>query len=236
MNKAWVVAQKELAGYFRSPLAYIILVITISIFNVFFFMIIDQNREASLRDMFRLMEFLFVFIVPLLTMKAFAEEKTSGTMEFLLTAPVRKVTIVWGKYLGSLLFFTILILLTTSYYFIIEAYAQPDRAAIWTGYFGIWLEGALFLAIGLMASSWTRSQTAAAIGAYAIIFMLYFAFSFAQYTDGITEAVIRYLSTMTHLENFIAGVVNISDFVYYVSGIAVCLFLTRIFIDTNLWE
>ncbi len=77
MNKVWTITKKELAAYFKAPIAYIILVITISIFNIFFFLIIDSNQEATLRDVFKIMEFLFVFIVPLLTMKTFAEEKAS---------------------------------------------------------------------------------------------------------------------------------------------------------------
>src|SRR3989338_7863244 len=112
MKKTLIIAFKEFETYFKSPGAYIILVITISIFNMFFFLIIDQNREASLRDVFKLMEFLFVFIIPLLTMRILAEEKRSGTIEFLMTSPVSNTSIVLGKYLGSLIFLTIIIALT----------------------------------------------------------------------------------------------------------------------------
>jgi len=178
MSKVFTIAQKELAGYFRSPLAYIILVITISVFNIFFFMIIDQNREASLKDIFLVMEFMFVFLVPLLTMRLFAEEKSSGTMEFLMTTPTTNTTIVLGKYLGSLGFFSLIILLTSVYYFIIEYYASPERMASLGGYLGIWLEGAMFLSVGMLASSWTKSQTIAAMTSYVILFLLYFSMSF----------------------------------------------------------
>ena len=80
MNKILAIAQKELKAYFKSPIAYIVLIITISVFNVFFFLIVNENREAALSDVFQVMEFLFIFIVPLLTMKIFSEEKSSGTM------------------------------------------------------------------------------------------------------------------------------------------------------------
>jgi len=109
LSKALTITKKEMAAYFKSPIAYIILIVTVSVFNMFFFIIIDTNREATLRDVFKIMEFLFVFIVPLLTMKAFAEEKASGTMEFLMTTPTTNTSIVLGKYWGSLIFFIIAI-------------------------------------------------------------------------------------------------------------------------------
>ncbi len=115
MSKIIAIAKKELKTYFKSPIAYIVLIITISIFNIFFFLIIDENREASLRDVFKVMEFLFIFIVPLLTMKIFAEEKSRGTMEFLMTTPTTNTSIVLGKYLGSLIFFTLIAAMTVSY-------------------------------------------------------------------------------------------------------------------------
>ena len=119
MNKVIIIAKKELAAYFKSPIAYIILILTISIFNIFFFMIIDENREVSLRDVFKVMEFMFVFLAPLLTMKIFSEEKSTGTMEFLMTSPTTNTAIVLGKYLGSLIFFSLLLIMTAVYYLII---------------------------------------------------------------------------------------------------------------------
>ncbi len=236
MYKVWAIAKKELSAYFKSPIAYILLVITISVFNVFFFMIIDGNQEATLRDIFKVMEFLFVFIIPLLTMKTFAEEKAAGTMEFLMTTPTTNTAIVFGKYLGSLIFFTLIIVLTSLYYGLIEFFAAPDRMAVLSGYLGIWLEGAMFIAIGLLISSLTRSQIIAAICSYLILFMLYFSVSFIQYTQGSFEGLIRYISTASHAENFAVGLITTSDLVYYLSGILFCLVLTRISIENRLWR
>lgn len=236
MNKIWAIANKELAAYFKSPIAYIILVITIAIFNIFFFMIIDSNAEATLRDVFKVMEFLFVFIIPLLTMKTFAEEKAAGTMEFLMTTPTTNTQIVFGKFLGSFIFFTLIVALTLAYYFIMEAFGAPDRAAVLTGYLGVWLEGAMFIAIGLLVSSLTRSQIVAAIGSYIILFLLYFSISFIQYTEGATEAFVRYLSTSSHSENFSVGLITASDLMYYIGSILFCLVLTRLSIENRLWR
>ena len=236
MSKIITIAKKELKTYFRSPIAYIVLIITISIFNIFFFLIIDENKEASLHDVFKVMEFLFIFIVPLLTMKIFAEEKFSGTMEFLMTTPTTNTAIVLGKYLGSLMFFTLILGMTLSYYFIIEFFSSPDRLTIAAGYIGIWLEGALFIAIGMLTSSGTKNQIIAAISSYMILFLLYFSISFIKYFSGAAESLVRYVGTWSHSENFIVGLISTADLVYYLSGILVCIILTRLSIENRLWR
>lgn len=236
MNKVFVIAQKELKAYFKSPIAYIILISTISIFNIFFFLIIDRNQEASLRDVFRVMEFLFIFIVPLLTMKTFSEEKSSGSMEFLMTTPTTNTEIVLGKYLGSLIFLTLIIGITSSYYFIIEFFGQPQVWVVLAGYVGIWLEGALFVAIGILTSSWTKNQIIAAMSSYVILFLLYFSISFLKYFSGIAEVLIRYIGTWSHAENFTVGLITVADLVYYLSGIIICLVFTRLSIENRLWR
>ena len=236
MRKIFAIAKKELKTYFKSPIAYIVLVITVTIFNIFFFLIVDENREASLRDVFKVMEFLFIFIVPLLTMKIFAEEKSSGTMEFLMTTPTTNTAIVLGKYLGSLMFFTLIMGMTLSYYFIIEFFAQPDRLTTLLGYLGVWLEGALFIAIGMLTSSWTKNQIIAAISSYVILFLLYFSITFMKYFSGPLEFLIRYVGTWSHAENFMIGLVTTADLIYFLSGIFICMILTRLSIENRLWR
>jgi ABC-2 type transport system permease protein len=236
MNKIIALTKKELHSYFASPIAYIILIATLSLFNILFFMIIDQNREVSLRDIFQLMEFMFIFIIPLLTMKLFAEEKSNGTMEFLLTAPLTPTMITLGKYFSVLIFYSLLIALTGAYYFIVEFYGDPDPYSILSGYIGIWLEGALFIAVGLLTSSWTRNQIIAAMTSYLILFSLYFSVTFTKYFTGFAENFLNQLSTRTHLENFAIGIISPSDIVYYLTGILLCLVLTRISIDQRLWQ
>ncbi len=236
MDKIFFIAKKELMTYFKSPVAYIILIITIALFNIFFFMIIDQNREASLRDVFQVMEFMFVFLAPLLTMGVFSEEKSTGTMEFLMTAPLTNTAIVLGKYLGVLFFFSIMLSMTFVYYGIIEYFGTPDRLTTLTGYLGVWLEGAFFLAIGVMTSSWTRNQIVSAMTSYVILFLIYFSITFTKYFSGSAEIIIRQISTWSHLENFAVGIITIGDLVYYLSGIFICIVLTRLSIENRLWR
>ncbi|MCK5493329.1 MAG: ABC transporter permease subunit [Candidatus Omnitrophica bacterium] len=234
MNKIFSIAKKELAGLFKSPMAYIILILTISIFNIFFFILVDENREATLRDIFKVMEFLFIFIIPILTMKIFSEEKSTGTMEFLMTTPTTNTAIVLGKYLGSLIFVSLIIGITTIYYFIIEYFGQPDRIEILMGYIGVWLEVAFFVSVGMLTSSWTRNQILSAISSYVILFLLYFSINFVKYFEGSAEIFIQYLSTMSHSENFGIGLITIGDLVYYLSGIFICIVLTRLSIENRL--
>lgn len=236
MNKIIAIARKELAAYFKSPTAAIVLVITISAFNIFFYMIIGDNREASLRDVFKVMEFLFVFIVPILTMGIFSEEKRAGTMEFLMTTPTTNTEIVLGKYLGSLAFFTVIVGFTLIYYPIIEFFGSPDLAVMLSGYAGIWLEGALFVAVGMLASSWTRSPIVAAISSYAILFSLFFSTAFTKYLSGSAESLVRYAGTASHAQNFAVGLVTPGDLVYFLSGILACVLLARLSIENRLWQ
>jgi ABC-2 type transport system permease protein len=234
MDKVYFIAKKELMTYFKSPIAYITLVLSISVFNVFFFLIIDQNREVSLRDVFHVMEFMFLFLVPIMTMRLFSEEKASGTMEFLMTAPVSNIAIVLGKYIGVLVFFSVLVSLTLIYYAIIEFFGSPDRLTIMSGYVGVWLEGAFFIAVGMMTSSWTHNQIVAAMMSYVILFLLYFMVNFSKYFSGPGETLIQYMSTLTHLEHFIVGVINVGDVVYYLSGIFICIVFTLSSIENRL--
>ncbi|MFT5812612.1 MAG: ABC-2 type transport system permease protein [Psychroserpens sp.] len=236
MNKIIALTKKELHSYFSSPVAYIIIIACLSLFNILFYMLIEQNREVSLRDIFQVMEFMFIFIIPLLTMKLFAEEKANGTMEFLLTAPLTPGMIVLGKYFSMLIFYSLLIGVTSVYYFIVDYYAEPDPYSILSGYVGIWLEGAFFIAVGLLTSSWTRNQIIAAMTSYLILFSLYFSISFTKYFTGFAESFFTKLSTRTHLENFAIGVITASDVIYYLAGIVLCLVLTCLSINHRLWQ
>ncbi len=151
-----------------------------------------------------------------------------------MTSPLTNTAIVLGKYIGVLALFSILILMTFVYYGVIEYYGNPDRMTILAGYVGIWLEGAFFIAIGMMASSWTRNQIIAAMVTYALLFSQYFATGFAKYFSAPTELFIQQLSAMNHLANFAVGIVTVGDITYFLSGILICIVLTRLSIENRL--
>jgi ABC-2 type transport system permease protein len=236
MNKIFAISKKELTSFFNSPTATIVLVVTISSFNVFFYLIIGERKEASLHEVFKVMEFFFIFIIPILTMGVFSEEKRSGTMEFLMTTPTTNTEIVIGKFLGSLGFFTVLMGITLVYYPIIEFFGSPDRLAMLSGYVGLWLEGALFIAIGLLASSLTHSQLIAAIVSYAILFTLYFSTVFTKFLSESSEDLLTAFTTASHSQNFAVGLITPGDLTYYLAGIAACIFLARVHIENRSLE
>jgi ABC-2 type transport system permease protein len=122
------------------------------------------------------------------------------------------------------------------YYGIIACFGHPDHMTIFMGYLGIWLEGAFFIAVGMMTSAWTRNQIVAAITSYAILFLIYFSISFIKYFSGSAEGLIRFISPWSHLENFSSGMISAGDIVYYLSGILLCIILTRLSIDNRLWR
>ena len=182
------------------------------------------------------MEFLFLFIIPLLTMRIFAEERSAGTIELLMTSPLTNTAIVLGKYLGALAFFSVIVGITSVYYGIIQVFGHPDRLTVFMGYAGVWLEGAFFIAVGIMTSSWTGNQIVAAMTSYAILFLVYLSIGFMKTLHGPLEALVRQLSTWTHLENFASGIITGGDIVYYLAGIAVCIALTRVSIENRMWR
>ena len=236
MSKIFAIASKELKSYFGSFLPYLVFILTVSTFNIFFYIIIDDNQEATLRDIFKVMEFLFVFLVPLITMKSFSEENALGTMEFLLTTPTRPSQIVWGKFLGSYVFFVMMASVTLVYYGITAFFGKGDFGASAVGFIGILLEGALFIAIGLWASSLTRSQTVAAMVSYLVLFLLYFSMALTKYAGVLGEKIIHQFGTFSHLDNMSSGLVNVSDIAYYISVIILCLLWTHWNIDKRLWR
>ena len=227
MNKIFAIVGREWKDYFGSAIAYVTLFLTISIFNIFFYLLIDQGGEASMREIFQVMEFMFVFLVPLLTMRTLAQERSTGTFEFLLTSPVSHTQIILGKYFGALSYVSLILVLTLPYWVILSVFSQPDHAAILTGYVGLGLELALFVAIGVLCSSLTRHQILAAVATYVVLFLLFFSVVVKEYfSDGMQE-VVRLLSVWGHSENFIAGIFSTYDCVYFLSGIVFILILTR---------
>jgi ABC-2 type transport system permease protein len=210
-----------------SPVAGVVLFVTAGIFNVFFFLLVDQEGEAGLRDIFKVMEFIFIFIIPLLTMKVFAEERSSGTFELLMTAPLGPAALISGKFLAVLGFYAGILVLTIPYYIVLELYSAPDRAAIISGYIGMLGEGALFIAIGMAMSALTRNQIIAAITTYVILFLLYFSMSFLKFLPPAVAGTVRYIGVWSHSESVQAGVINSMDIIYVVSLTVFFLVATR---------
>ena len=228
MRNVLTIAGKELRSYFTSPMAYVLVVFYLGIIGYIFiavFLLMPQAQTEHLRDLIGSMLFLTLFIIPMLTMGLFAQERASGTMELLMTRPVRDWEVVVGKFLAIVSLFASVIIISLSYPVILEVVAKVDWAMILTGYFGLLLAGAAFAALGIFASSLTSNQIAAAIIA---VFMLLFLWLIGTLSYSVSQSlgdVLKHLSVLENYQDFSKGIIDTKNIIYFLSLIFVSLFL-----------
>ena len=247
MKTFFTLWRKELASYFLSPIAYVMMIFFLLVMGVSFSLLVSvmASGPAGMTIMKELFSSIFFWIAmlmvaPLLTMRLFAEEKRSGTMETLMTAPVTDTAVVLAKYAGAMTFFTILWLPTSSYAFILRAFspltAPVDLGPMLGGYVGAFLVGAMYLAIGLFCSSMTNNQIVAAIMCFAIICVVFFA-GFIPYLT--RSELLRnfggYISSISHMLDFSRGAVDTRPVVFYLTVSALMVFATIKVIESRKW-
>jgi ABC-2 type transport system permease protein len=169
-------------------------------------------------------------------MRTYSEEKRSGTIELLLTSPVTDFQIIMGKFLGVLALYGVMLLVTVVHIGVLFVYGSPEWQSILSGYLGLFLLGATFLAVGLFISSTTKNQIVAGVLTFAVLLLLWISSWFGESAPPTVQSVLRYLSVVEHLDDFSKGVVDTSHLVYYVSFIAFALFLTAKSVDTERWR
>jgi ABC-2 type transport system permease protein len=249
------VFKKELRLYFGSPVAYVVFTFFLLISGWFFSQIFLFYSDASMRSfmqpqmgqnlnvvdnvmrpLFTNMSVVLLFFIPMLTMRLFAEEKKSGTIELLLTYPVRDGEVLAGKYLAALALYLILLALTLLYPGLVAYFTRVEWGPILTGYLGLVLTGAVFLAVGVLISSLTENQIVAGFGTFGVLLLFWVVGWGAELAGGQTRTVLQYLSIGDHLEGFTRGLVDTKDLVYYVTGVALALFLTLRSLDSKRWK
>jgi ABC-2 type transport system permease protein len=236
MHNIWAIARRELYAYFVSPIAYVIGGLFLLISGFLFSLILNFSSEATMRPLFGNLSVIFLFAVPFLTMRLLAEEARSGTLELLLTAPVRDSELVLGKFLGALLLVLAILACTAIYPAILLLAGNPDRGPILAGYLGIVLQAAAFLAIGLFASSLTQNQIIAAMLTFVILLLLWLSDALGNYTGGRIGDLFRFLSITRHLDEFPRGIIDTRHIVYFLSVIAAALFLTVQSVQSRRWR
>ena len=236
MSKILAVAGRELRGYFASPLAYVVAAFFMLVAGYFFSLILFHTKQASLQPLFSNLTVIFLLITPALTMRLLADERKSGTIELLMTSPITDRDLVLGKYLSAVLFLAFLLGLTLVYPVILSFVGQPDWATIATGYLGIFLLGASFMAIGVFASSVTANMIIAAMVTFALSLVIWLLPSAGQMFGGVAADVMSYLSVINHQENLGRGVVDTTDLLFYISFIIAFLFLTIRSVETYHWR
>jgi ABC-2 type transport system permease protein len=246
VRAVWATFLRELRAYFFSPLAYVVLFFLLVANGVIFAIIVgylnDPMAPAGRPFDYFFNNFVFwamqLFGAPVLTMRLLAEERRSGSIEVLMTAPVTENQVVVGKYLGALTFYIFLWLPTVLYGVILESYTDVDWGPVAAGYLGLVLIGALFLSIGLFASSLTRNQLIAAIITFALLLLLVLGVALLGNlvdTPWLSDTL-AYLNTLDHQEELSHGIVDTRRLVLYVSGTVFFLFLTARTLENNKWS
>ena len=259
MRNCWAVFHREIRSYFTSPIAYAVMAGFLLIAGYFFYAILSSFLQyalrasmqaqyyqmappsvnvnnLALRPFFYNVAIIMVFAVPLITMRLVAEEKKSGTMELLLTSPIRSTEFILGKYFAAFVLYAVMVACTFFYQLILFAHGSPEFGQVFTSYAGLFLLGGAFIAVGIFISTLTENQIVA--GFITVILLLFFwvigwASDFAGSTLG---SILGYLSLTTHFDEFAQGVIDMKNIILYLSFIVFFLFLTLMSMESARWR
>ena len=247
------IAGKELRSYFASPMGYIIIGLFALLFGAFFWVYLNGFAEQSqrmamggggsvnvnewlIRGVLHNVAIIILFIMPMVTMRTYAEEKRSGTIELLLTSPITDLQIILGKFLGAMGLFCAMLLVTAIDIAILFRLGNPELKPVLTGYLGLLLLGACFLSVGLLISSLTKNQLVAGGLTFAVFLLLWIINWFADSVGPTGRTIVEFLSITEHLDDFTKGILDTKHIIYYLSFITFGLFLTAKSVDSERWR
>ncbi|GAB4321446.1 MAG: ABC transporter permease [Candidatus Zixiibacteriota bacterium] len=237
LANTWTFTVKELRGFFSSAVAYVVLTLFLLIAGWFFASGLFLVGQADMRDLFSVViPLIFLFFIPALTMRLIAEEKKSGTIELLVTMPIRDIEIVLGKYLAAVILVATALVLTFAYPLTISILGDPDSGALIGGYLGLLLMGAAYVAIGMFTSGLTQNQIIAFIIGFVIVFGFFMLDKVLIFFPGAVASVLEYASVTYHFQNLARGVIDSRDVVYYLSLIVLFLFLAVRTLEARKWR
>jgi len=227
--------QKELRSYFNSPVAYIVIVVFLTILGWFFSSNLFLMNLSSVRIVFELTPFLLLVFSPAITMRLISEEKKTGTLELLMTKPVREYEIVLGKFLAAFMLYVITLLPTLIYAIAVASVGTLDYGSVIGGYIGLLLVGAVFTSVSVFGSAITENQVVAFIVSFLIVFTLLMIDRIVPYAPGMLATVLEFLSIDFHFNNIARGVLDSRDLLYYFSVIGFTLFLGTVALQKRRW-
>ena len=236
MRNAWLIARRELGSYFTSPVAYAVTAVWLLIVGYFFALILYYSREATMRYLFHNVTFFLLLMGPALTMRLVAEERKSGTIELLLTSPVRDGEVIAGKFIAALTLWALMLAVTLVYPALLRAFGNPDPGPIATGYLGLLLLGSAILALGVVASTLTSNQIIAALVAFALGLLFWLSEALQDVLSGALGSFFSYLSLSSHFYDFPKGVVDTKDVIFYLSITVAALFLATRLLETRRYQ
>jgi ABC-2 type transport system permease protein len=192
--------------------------------------------EFVVRGLLSNVSVIGLFLIPMMTMRSFAEEKRSGTIELLVTSPLHDWEIILGKWMGAMVMYAALLGLVAINLGTLYAYGTPSWQPMLVGFLGLLLQGGAFLAIGIFISSTTKNQIVAGVASFCVFLLLWVLDWVTAFNDSAVTKVIGYISVISHFESFAKGVIDTKDVVYYVTMIALGLFLTARSMDSMRWR
>jgi ABC-2 type transport system permease protein len=254
MSSVLLICQKELKSYFASPIAYLLM----AFFGLVFGFVLYRSTGDVMRFSFQMQmqgqsmpmnlnqqiispllgfaSTISLFLIPMITMRLFAEEKRSGTIELLLTSPITDLQIILGKWLGAMLLYLCILLMSMVNLALLFAWGKPDIRPVLVAYLGLVLQGGCLLAIGAFISNTTRNQIVAGGVTFFVCLLLYLLNWFTSFDSGPVWSALNYLSIVTHFDNFAKGVVETKDVIFYITMIFFALFITSRSMESLRWR
>lgn len=260
MKGILAIYRREMGSYFVSPIAYIVIGAFLVAAGLVFYIILSSVMLFAAQAAARQQEgvpadidvpvqvirsfvgfvgtYVLPILTPMLTMGIYAEERKRGTMEMLMTSPITELQIVIGKYLASLSFLCLMLAPTLLYYLIVGMYSDPALPwrIVWSGYLGLFLLGAVLLAIGAFISSLTENQIIAGVVTFVLFLTLLFIDLSVRGSSTMFGEIVKYLSILQHYQEFSQGVIDTTNVIFYLSGIVLGLFLTLRSLDSMRWR
>ena len=239
MGKSWAISKRELRAYFTTPLAYVFIVIFVALNGVtaFYFGALFDRGQADMQPLFGFLPWLYLFLIPAVAMRLWAEERKAGTLELLMTLPVSTFDAVFGKFLAAWIFAGIALSLTFPVWITVNYLGDPDNGVIIASYLGGFLMAGSYLAIGGFVSAMTRNQVIAFVIGAAVIFLFMMSglelvqSAFRGWAPDLVIDLVRSFSFLVHYDAIIRGVIDIRDMIFFISIIGVFLFANMVVVD-----
>jgi ABC-2 type transport system permease protein len=254
MRNMLAIAEREIKSYFASPIAYVVIGFFALLYGYFFYALLSFFEQQSMQmgmgqpgqsmninqmligPVLMNATVILLFVFPLITMRTYAEEKRSGTIELLLTSPLTDLQIILGKFIGAMLLYAAMLAVTLIHVGLLFLYGDPEWKPIVTGYLGLLLMGGCFLSVGLLISSLTKNQIVAGMITFAVFLMLWVINWIGSFVGPTAQAVLAHLSITEHFDDFAKGIIDTKHLVYYASFMAFGLFLTMKSVDSERWR
>lgn len=243
----WALLQKEISGFFSSLTGYIVILVFLTLNGLFLWIFpgttnITDSGYASLRPMFEMAPWIFLFLIPAITMRAFAEEKKSGTLELLMTRPLSNLQIILGKYYSTLVLAILAIVPTLVYYFSVillgDTVGNIDHGATWGSYIGLVLLAACYAAIGIFSSTITDNVIVAFLIGVFLCFLTFSGFDYAGnlFSMGALGSTVQNLGIEAHYQSMSRGVIDTRDIIYFVSLALIFISLSNLILNSKRWK